>query len=83
MKRRKPAIIDLATHPESTVSPQQLADYLDCDVRTIRRMIPSSLRAFRLGRDWRIPTDEARRVFHVKQTSQGIAQHDRHKALAR
>lgn len=69
MKRRRP-IRDLMTHERGYVTPPELAHYVDCDPRTVRRMIEAgSLVAFKVGRDWRIPTNEARRAFHVKRAS--------------
>jgi excisionase family DNA binding protein len=63
---------DLATHVRPFVTARELAEYLDCDRRTIVRMIHAkSLHGTKVGRCWRIPTDDARRAFHVahKQAS--------------
>lgn len=59
---------DLATYRRPYVTASALAAYLDCDVRTIVRMITDgALDAVKVGRGWRIPTDAAREKFHVKQ----------------
>jgi excisionase family DNA binding protein len=51
------------------VTPATLAGYLSVHERTIMRMIDAgALHAFKVGREWRIPTDEARRVFPVERT---------------
>ena len=61
MKRQ---LVNLATHPTAFVTPPQLAAYLDCDRRTILRMIhDDALPASRVGRNWRIPIEAARRAF--------------------
>lgn len=71
---RRPPLLDLSTHEWPWVTPPELARYLKCDRRTILRMIDAdTLLAYRVGRNWRIPTDEARDAFHVQQTSQRIA----------
>lgn len=68
MKRQ--ALLNLATHQAAYVTPSDLAAYLPCDCRTILRMIYNgSLRAYRVGRNWRIPTDDARRAFPVQHLS--------------
>lgn len=59
-------LTNLATHPSAHVTPRELARYLECDPRTILRMIEGgTISAYRVGRNWRIHTDEARRVFPV------------------
>lgn len=61
---------DLATHPRPFVSATKLAEYLDCDRRTIVRMIHAGsfgADCVRVGRSYRIPTKKARAVFHVQQ----------------
>lgn len=59
---------DLATHRKPFVTAGALAEYLDCDRRTIVRMIQTdSLPGVKVGRSWRIPTDAARARFHVEQ----------------
>lgn len=68
--KKRPPLKDLASHEFPYVTPPELADYLPCDRRTILRMIEyRTLRAYRVGRCWRIAIEEARRVFPVKQTS--------------
>lgn len=63
--------MDLATHPRAFVSVKALATYLDCDRRTITRLIAEeALPAVKVGRLWRIPTDAARSMFHVQQHSE-------------
>ena len=63
-RRTLEPIVDLATHPRRYVTVRALAAYLDCDARTILRMIyPRALPATRVGRRWRIPVDEARLAF--------------------
>lgn len=64
----RPPLADLDTFPCAWVTPRELAQYLDCDPRTIIRMIDAkALGAYRVGRNWRIPIVEARRRFHVEQ----------------
>ena len=66
MKRAQ--LITLATFPYEWVTPLELAAYLRVDVRTVLRMIEGqSLFACRVGRHWRIPTNEARRAFPVER----------------
>lgn len=56
-------IVDLATDPRRYVTVSALAAYLDCDARTVRRMIHAgALPAIRVGRHWRIRVVEARQV---------------------
>lgn len=65
--KKRPPLTDLATHAFAYVTPPELAAYLECDARTIRRMIDDgALLAIRVGRDWRIPISEARLKFHVE-----------------
>lgn len=67
MSRRRRTIepiVDLATHPRPYVTVSALAAYLDCDPRTILRMIHAgAVLATRVGQQWRIPILEAREVF--------------------
>jgi len=77
MKRRP--IVSLATHPRPYVTPPELAAFLSCDPRTILRMIKTgSLPAFRVGRTWRVTTEQARQAFpdrstfHEEHTSNSI-----------
>lgn len=63
-------IVDLATHPSREVTLKVLAAYLQCDPRTLIRMMTDreqSLVGYKVGREWRIPTSEARAAFPVKQ----------------
>jgi excisionase family DNA binding protein len=63
---------DLARCVRPFVTATELARYLTCDPRTIRRMIANgSLPGVRAGRCWRIPTDAARRAFHVQPVFHG------------
>lgn len=67
MKRLIERMIDLATYERPFVSVRALAAYLDCDPRTIVRMIhEGTLAATKVGREWRIPTEAARQTFHVE-----------------
>lgn len=68
MKRRP--IVDLATHDSTYVTPPEIARFLPCDARTVVRMIEAGKipGAYRAGRNWRIPTPVARRVFHMERT---------------
>jgi len=60
--------MDLATHARPFVTVKALAAYLECDRRTIARLIEAgALPAHRVGRLWRIPTDGAREMFRVKR----------------
>ncbi len=62
-RQPREAIRDLATHPRPYVTVSALAAYLDCDPRTVRRMIDlGALPATRVGRHWRIPVHDARDV---------------------
>jgi excisionase family DNA binding protein len=59
---------DLGTHRRPFVTAIELAGWLRVERRTIVRMIKQgSLPAVKAGRCWRIPTDAARRAFHVEQ----------------
>lgn len=70
-RRRDPEFIDLATYQGNSVTVSALATYLECDTRTVIRMITNkSLKAFKVGREWRIPTDAARETFHVQPHQQ-------------
>lgn len=63
--------MDLATHPRPYVSVQALATYLECDPRTIARMIANkSLTAAKVGRVYRIPVAQACETFHVQRQIQ-------------
>ena len=71
-RRRSPRhltpITDLATHPKRYVLIKPLAKYLECDPRTILRMIAvKTLTAVRVGRQWRIPIEVARAAFHEER----------------
>jgi len=71
---RRPPLEDLAHHAYPWVTAPELAAYLQCDHRTVLRMIEAgSLDAYRVGRSWRIPTEGARRTFHVERTSRDIS----------
>lgn len=66
---KRPPLENLATWPLRYVTPVELADYLECDRRTIVRMIDDGvLRAHRVGDKWRIPVGEALRAFPSVQT---------------
>jgi len=59
--------IDLSTWPKPFVSARQLAGYMDVVPRTIVRMIrDGALPGVKVGRSWRIPTDDARKAFSVE-----------------
>lgn len=61
------AIVDLATHQSREVTAIVLARYLECDPRTVTRIInDGTISAFKVGREWRIPIEEIRRAFPVK-----------------
>ena len=65
-RSRKLLEFDLATHRRPYVTATALAAYLAVDRRTIVRMIAAhDLQGVKVGRCWRIPTTEARRMFHV------------------
>jgi excisionase family DNA binding protein len=71
---KRPTLCDLKSHTFPWVTPPELAGYLKCDPRTILRMIEAgTLYAYRVGRNWRIPTEEARQSFHGQHTSQRTA----------
>lgn len=60
--------VDLATHPRQFVHVKPLARSQGVDPRTIRRMIQAgSLYAYRVGREWRVPIEDACRAFHVQR----------------
>lgn len=68
-RRPKPpaVIVSLATHPRPHVTVRALAAYLETDPRTILRLIAEQkLPAVKVNREWRIPTDAARAMFHVE-----------------
>lgn len=61
---KQPPITSLETYPLPYVSTKALAAYLCCDRRTLLRMIDSGdLHAIRVGRNYKIPIEEARRAF--------------------
>lgn len=61
---KRPPLDRYAEFPFEWVTPRELARKVDCDVRTIRRMIVGgSIGAYRVGRNWRIPIDLAARAF--------------------
>lgn len=67
-KRQRQSLVDLDTFPHQHIMPRELAGYLRCDTRTVLNMIyAGSLFAYRVGRNYRIPIGEVRRVFPVKQ----------------
>lgn len=67
---KRPDLVSYATFPFDWVTPQELAQKIDCDVRTIRRMIAAgSIGAYRVGRNWRIPIDMAERAFPERRRS--------------
>lgn len=69
-------IVDLATHQPHEVTLKVLADYAEVDRRTITRMITAGkLKAHRVGREWRIATEDARTAFHVQQPLDTSADH--------
>lgn len=62
------AAFDLATHRRPFATATELAAYLDCDPRTIVRMIHSgALEGVKVGRVWKVSTAAARAAFHVQQ----------------
>lgn len=63
---------NLDTYPRAFVTVPQLASHLDCDRRTILRMIhDGNLPAARVGRNWRISIEAARRAFPAGDVSRG------------
>lgn len=68
-KRKKvyTAIIDLGTHAEVNLAPEQLAAYWNVDPQTIRKWVREGLlRGFRVGRAMRVRRDVAL-VFEAAQ----------------
>lgn len=69
-RRRQRPLVDLETHEGRFVSVRQLADYLPCDERRIRRMITAgALGSVRVGREYWIPIEDARAAFVPRRTS--------------
>lgn len=67
LRRVDHPIVELATHPWPEVTAVVLARFLECDARTVTRMIHAgTIEAVKVGREWRIPVDEIRRAFNVK-----------------
>lgn len=65
---KRPRLEDLATWPLRYVTVPELAVYLECDQRTIVRMIEAGvLAADRVGNKFRIPVVEALRAFPAVQ----------------
>jgi excisionase family DNA binding protein len=68
-QRRRPRevdrpIEDLGTHSAREVTVRVLAHHLECDPRTIVRMIAErTLAAYKVGREWRVVTESARQAF--------------------
>lgn len=61
---KRPPLVSLATFARPYVTPPELAAHLECDPRTILRMIKTgALPAFKVGRSWRITTEQALRSF--------------------
>ena len=66
MKSPDLRIRDLASHQKPYVTVSALADLLECDARTITRMINSGdLPAITVGRAFRIPIEVARQRFAI------------------
>lgn len=54
-------IRDLDSHPDRHVTPQELAEYYRVSDRTVHRLVQKgALKAVKVGRAVRIPTDAAR-----------------------
>jgi excisionase family DNA binding protein len=52
-----------ATMPEEFYTPEELAGYLKISPQTVRAWIrEKKVHAVKLGRGWRVPVDEVRRV---------------------
>lgn len=67
MGRHQPEFVDLATYRGAHLTVSALAAWLECDTRTVIRMIQAkTLTAVKVGREWRIPTESARVAFHVQ-----------------
>lgn len=62
-------IEDLASHASREVTVAVLAEYEDCDERTIIRMIAAGVitGCYKVGREWRIPTRAACVAFKVER----------------
>src|SRR5688500_5726210 len=74
-------IQDLATHQVSYVTVSVLAEYLHVERDTIVKMIRlQSLFAIKVGREWRIPTESARKAFPAGAWRSRILTRGRHKA---
>lgn len=57
-------IVDLAKHPAKHVTVQVLAEYLEVERDTVIRMInKGTLRAFKAGREYRIPIEVVQQTF--------------------
>lgn len=69
---KRPALVSLADFPFDYVTPPELAAYIPCDRRTLVRMIEAgSIGAYRVGRNWRIPVEEAQRAFPLHRRRAG------------
>lgn len=67
---KRPPLTDLESYDWPYVTPGDLArlDHVNCDPRTILRMI-RELGGYRVGRNWRIPTDNAQRAFPRRRSA--------------
>lgn len=70
---KRPPLVSLSAFPFDYVTPPELAAYVPCDRRTIVRMITEThtLEAYRVGRNWRIPIEDARRAFPLDHRRAG------------
>lgn len=67
-------LIDYDTFPHAWVTPRELAAFVECDTRTILRMIEcGKVDACRAGRRWRIDISAARRAFPRQPVSRETA----------
>ena len=70
MSRYDRPITSLATHTAEFVTVKALAAHLQCDRRTVMKMIEAgALPVVKVGRSYRIATEDARRAFVPRATA--------------
>jgi len=61
-------IIDLRSHQGPYITAAVLAEWLDVNSHTVRRLIQrGKLSGFKAGREWRIPTADAQRFCQLSK----------------
>lgn len=70
---KRPRLVTYAAFPFDWVTPPELAAKVKCDRRTILRMIDyGKIGAYRVGRNWRIPIEDAEIAFPERRSTRNI-----------